>query len=165
MVPGGAVRTSAPGLRLAGTTAAAQRTLSLDLAVDPQAAGLARDAMGRFGGLAPDSLHDLKIVASELVSNVVVHSGLRAPQTLRLMAHNYDTSVRITVRDEGRGFDYGHVLRPERLLVIGGLGLFVVDRISLDWGISSVDGAVVWADVPVHRLGTAQSGRLEPSCP
>lgn len=102
-------------------------------------------------GLSANAVSDLVLVASELVTNAVVHArtarGRQVGVTLRLLA---DT-VRVEVRDADPGFPV------TRLRGLGdqptefgerGRGLLLVRNLSLSCGVTThVVGKTVWAEI------------------
>lgn len=104
--------------------------------------------------VAPDSLDDVLLVATELVSNAVRHGGAgsgagrrsRLDVTWRL---DHDAVV-IAVRDPSRALPK---VRPLDVFRTGGRGLAIVSAIASDWGVRRLrTGKQVWARVPVQRL-------------
>lgn len=100
---------------------------------------------------------DLSLVASELVTNAVVHArtspGRQIGVTLRLSAE----TVRIEVRDADPSHSLAGPPEPGRAPAEpdeGGRGLLLVESLSLKWGVTrEVVGKTVWADVA--RAGSA----------
>jgi anti-sigma regulatory factor (Ser/Thr protein kinase) len=87
-----------------------------------------------------------QLVASELVTNAVVHAGTSIDLTLRLVS----SVLHIAVRDLGPG-------RPQIADIDesaeSGRGLLLVDALASSWGTFFPDnGKVVWATVPVRSL-------------
>jgi len=122
-------------------------SLSVRLPRDPVAGAAARRVvrmrLGHF--LTVETLEDVLLVVSELVSNAVLHG--RGDIELRLA---YDGS-RVTgdVVDQGASF-----VRPVHRLAhgqIGGNGLHIVDRVASCWGIND-DAAHVWFEISAPRL-------------
>jgi len=88
-------------------------------------------------------LDDVKIVASELVNNAVVHGAGRI--TLRTQLQ--DGVVRVEVVDEGTG-NTPAIRESAEPTEPGGQGLRIVESLSRRWG--TFEGTThVWADVPV----------------
>jgi anti-sigma regulatory factor (Ser/Thr protein kinase) len=84
---------------------------------------------------------DLKLVATELVENALVHG--RGRIVLRLETRT--DSMRVEVTDEGEN---AAIKIREQGLELGGWGLVLVDRISNSWG--AFEGTThVWAELPV----------------
>jgi anti-sigma regulatory factor (Ser/Thr protein kinase) len=121
-------------------------TFTVRLPRDPAAGAAARRVVRtRLGHVVTgDTLDDVLLVVSELVSNAVLHG--RGDIELRL---GYDGS-RVTgdVVDQGAGF-----VRPVHRRAhgqIGGNGLHIVDRVTSCWGIHD-DAAHVWFEIPAPR--------------
>jgi anti-anti-sigma factor len=116
------------------------------IAPDRDAPGLARAAVHEFcvaNGLGDDDAAQL--VASELVTNAVVHAGTSIDLTLRLVP----PLLHIAVRDGGEG--------QARIAGIvdesseSGRGLLLVDAMTSAWGTLVPDvGKIVWATVRVR---------------
>jgi anti-sigma regulatory factor (Ser/Thr protein kinase) len=90
-------------------------------------------------------LPDLELLLSELVSNVVRHSGMAKGEPIAVSITAGPGHVVAEVTDRGRGFQ-GDVVMPEgRPPYEGGYGLVLVDRIATRWGvIESGAGTTVW---------------------
>ncbi|MGP2440719.1 ATP-binding protein [Streptomyces sp. JW3] len=116
----------------------------------PHSAAVARQATRttmRCWGLPEDSTADAELVACELVTNAVLHSGrldTQEPGHCRLtLARPAPDTVRIEVFD-------GSMARPAkrepREDETGGRGLILVAAVAADWGvIRHRDGKTVWA--------------------
>ncbi len=86
------------------------------------------------------------VIASELVTNAVVHAG--EPITLEL-ALRRDDVLRVEVRD---GDEHIAVVarRPEDRGVFTGRGLMIVESLAQQWGVRCRPGGKsVWADIDV----------------
>ena len=128
-----------------------------DFECDPAAVALARGFVRRT--LERWSLlrfaHDAEIVASELVTNAVLHARTLMRLTLSVMD---DGGLRISVFDENPRL-------PTKAGVPGeatsGRGLFLVEQLATTWGVEqSAEGKVVWA-----RLGAAPTeGQSDDDC-
>ncbi len=110
-----------------------------------EAAGLARGLVRRkvaeWGGDA-EAGHTAALLASELVTNAVVHAGGDA---LTLVAARVDGGLRVEVHDQGRGEP---VLRRAGGNAEEGRGLLVVDALSTAWGHAPTrTGKVVWCEL------------------
>jgi anti-sigma regulatory factor (Ser/Thr protein kinase) len=96
-------------------------------------------------GISGDTMDDLKLIATELVENALVHGQGRI--VLRLEAR--DEVLRLEVTDEGENAavkirTYG--------TEIGGWGLVLVDRVAERWG--AFEGTThVWAELPWRLRG------------
>ncbi|MBH5336631.1 ATP-binding protein [Streptomyces pactum] len=142
---GAAVGPSAPSagqsrrLRLAGAGA-----------VVPSARDFTREALREWGWLPAATAdqraaaEDVLLVVSELVTNACLHAG--GPEELRV---SYQGKVlRLEVSDLGAGTPAPRT--PHRAGRPGGHGMFIVQRLCLDWGVlRSADGTgkTVWAEL------------------
>jgi len=120
---------------------------SLDLPCDPGAPGTVRAAlaeMDRLGGVISDVL----LVASELVTNVVVHSGCRHEHEHELAVRAYVNGDRMTisVHDPDPSEQAAHQ-RVAEADGAGGWGLQIVDRLAARWGAHRDHGYQVWAEL------------------
>src|SRR3954451_15337242 len=88
--------------------------------------------------------YDAMIVSSELVANAVLHARTECRLTVQLDARG----LTIAVHDHRRGWIKRRPsIDPTNL---GGLGLFVVDRLSRSWGTTpTADGKKVWPLLPM----------------
>ena len=94
---------------------------------------------------------DAALIASELVTNSVVHANVGIHQAILLELTTLDNHLRIAVTDPGSE-------REPRLLstdrgAVTGFGLRLVDRLSSAWGVAhDAAGATrVWCDLPLDR--------------
>ena len=114
---------------------------------DRDAPGTARSAVIEFcQGQRLDRNNDTaQLVASELVTNAVIHAGTAIELTLRLSGGH----LHIAVRDDAPG-------RPRIAGIVdessvSGRGLLLVDALAAEWGTMFPDsGKVVWATVKVR---------------
>lgn len=91
--------------------------------------------------LSPNAVGNLKLVASELVNNAVVHGD--GPVSVAFTLD--ERAVRVEVTDEGETPAATIAFRPAG--PDGGYGLRVVDALASRWG--ARDGSThVWAEVP-----------------
>jgi two-component sensor histidine kinase len=94
-------------------------------------------------------LGDVMLVASELVTNAVRHSLCSEDEFLTLTVTR-DGSARIWVLDPGRSGGAAKV--AERPVELGGLGLKLVEALTIRWGSERhEDGYAVWAELPLLR--------------
>ncbi|MBB2912013.1 anti-sigma regulatory factor (Ser/Thr protein kinase) [Streptosporangium becharense] len=92
---------------------------------------------------------NMELVVSELATNAFRH-GLRlaerarAKEPIRLSLIRRDSLVTCTLNDPGAGFP---ALRESSPLDVGGLGLHIVESLSLRWGWAPLApyGKIVWA--------------------
>jgi serine/threonine-protein kinase RsbW len=114
---------------------------------DRAAPAIVREKLARVEGIGW-ILGDAMLVASELVTNAVLHSGGSARDLIEVTASRRDDSLVISVRDPGRSGKRAE-FAPRDEDSIGGLGLRVVDAIAVDWGTERSDGYLVWAALPL----------------
>ncbi|MFD6533838.1 ATP-binding protein [Streptomyces sp. NPDC060184] len=128
------------------------RTLSLREAtgIVPLARDFAREALHEWGWLPAEgadrraAAEDVLLVVSELVTNACLHAG--GPEELRIGATS--KVLRIEVTDNGAGQPAPRT--PHRAGRPGGHGMFIVQRLCLDWGVVRVPdapGKTVWAEL------------------
>ena len=125
----------------------------LELPRAPGAPSEARRALTKWYAAALDGeeLHRAKLLASELVTNAVLHGKGR----ILLRAEANDDRLLVEVIDEGTGFE--RQLRRRDFEDVGGRGLSIVDLESSRWGIH--EGTThVWFELERAgpRLGSEQ---------
>jgi len=124
-----------------------QPQLELDVQFERDAATvpLARATTRTFFSdrAGPNRVAELELIASELVTNSLLHAG-DGTVAMHLCAGN---ELLIEVTDANRGDSVPRVKQPAKGEV-GGLGLMVVAALSEAWG-SEIrgDGRVVWASL------------------
>lgn len=118
--------------------------------VVPLARDFARQALYEWGWLPADSAdqraaaEDVLLVVSELVTNACLHA--EGPDELWLSSDK--KVLRIEVSDRGAGQPAPRT--PHRAGRPGGHGMFIVQRLCLDWGVirtAGVAGKTVWAEL------------------
>jgi anti-sigma regulatory factor (Ser/Thr protein kinase) len=88
------------------------------------------------------------LVASELVTNAVVHSGCEQDDQLSVCVSERDGRIVISVHDPGITGRRAIAETKDRQGA-GGCGLRIVDRLSERWGSERPDGYRVWAELTV----------------
>jgi anti-sigma regulatory factor (Ser/Thr protein kinase) len=119
--------------------------LRLRLRCDISAPRLARRALERLSEIRPVR-DDALLVASELTSNAVLHSGAAPNGQIEVCATLVPEGLRIEVTDEGRSGDTPHT-RASDMAHAGGFGLPVVEAIAHRWGSERLQGTRVWAEL------------------
>lgn len=118
--------------------------------VVPLARDFARQALHAWGWLPAAgadrraAAEDVLLVVSELVTNACLHA--EGPEELRISCDN--KVLRVEVSDRGTGQPAPRT--PHRAGRPGGHGMFIVQRLCLDWGVvraPGVAGKTVWAEL------------------
>ncbi|MBE4739998.1 MULTISPECIES: ATP-binding protein [Streptomyces] len=118
--------------------------------VVPLARDFTRQALYAWGWLPAATAdqraaaEDVLLVVSELVTNACLHAG--GPAELRIGCDN--KVLRIEVADRGTGSPAPRT--PHRAGRPGGHGMFIVQRLCLDWGVVRApgeSGKTVWAEL------------------
>jgi anti-sigma regulatory factor (Ser/Thr protein kinase) len=98
------------------------------------------------------SLDDGLLVASELVTNAVQHSGCEGEQSLKVHVARHDGNLMISVHDPGVSGDDAQPVETNRSDP-GGRGLQIIEQLSVRWGSERPDGYRVWVELPVCATG------------
>ena len=123
--------------------------IDLKLPAGPQAPGEARHALDELADRLPEeTLDELRLLVSELVTNSVRHAGLGGQQRIGLKVDTSSDAVRIEVTDSGPGFEAGQPLPS--LYQDSGWGLYLVEQIADRWGVRQEGGTCVWFEVDRH---------------
>ena len=134
-----------------------------DFGHDIAAPRLAREALEPLIDEPGDPIADkVRIVASELVTNVVLHTDDGGSMLA------WDPKPNIPFRLEVADRDHATPKKPTEPLLIGGHGLEIVDACTDEWGVQRSDtGKVVWAEfnrpIPGSAVAepTAEEGHVE----
>jgi anti-sigma regulatory factor (Ser/Thr protein kinase) len=119
--------------------------LHVRLPCDSAAPRAARRALEQIREIAP-VFDDALLVASELMTNAILHSGAEPGDEIQLRAVLGTGVLVIEVTDEGRSFTTPHT-RPPDTSSPGGFGLPVVAAIARRWGSERGDHVRVWAEL------------------
>jgi anti-sigma regulatory factor (Ser/Thr protein kinase) len=121
--------------------------LALEVPCDQDAPAVVRRALAEIGGEWP--LEDGVLVASELVTNAVLHSDCSPEETLEVRAGLRLGRFIISVRDPGLS---GRSAAPRSTDVSepGGWGLRIVEQLAHRWGAERQDGYLVWAELAAY---------------
>jgi anti-sigma regulatory factor (Ser/Thr protein kinase) len=124
--------------------------LSGESGIVPRARDFTRQALRDWGWLPASTAdrraaaEDVLLVVSELVTNACLHAG--GPEELRLWCGS--KALRMEVVDGGSGDPAPRT--PHRSGRPGGHGMFIVQRLCLDWGVirdGDRPGKTVWAEL------------------
>jgi anti-sigma regulatory factor (Ser/Thr protein kinase) len=115
----------------------------------------------RLRGLDPMTIDDVALVVSELVGNAVRHGRPLAGGGIEARWQVSDATIRVEVRDGGRGPLRHEASRPVpgggSADAEGGRGLAIVALLTSSWGSAfDAEEAVVWADVPIPVPSAAE---------
>lgn len=144
-----------PGLGEADAPASAhvrRLTLSGASGIVPLARDYTRQTLHEWGWLPASTAdrraaaEDVLLVVSELVTNACLHAD--GPEELWL--RRTKTGIRLEVVDAGHGEPSPR--SPHRAGRPGGHGMFIVQRLCVDWGVTRTpdrSGKTVWAELAV----------------
>jgi anti-sigma regulatory factor (Ser/Thr protein kinase) len=116
----------------------------------PEAVAAARSfVIGALPLASSDLVEDAALVASEMVTNAVLHGD----SAFRVHVSSDVLGVRIAVEDAVAGVVVPRIAEPDAL---NGRGLVIVDALSTRWGCEPRPGGkLVWAEIPAARELTA----------
>ena len=125
--------------------------LELRVHSDRHAPGLARRAVEAFGAwLDEDALERARLLVSELVANSVRHAGI-GPMDILEISISLDATLRVEVRDGGRGFPGADHPRHDPRGGAEGLGFLLLDALANRWGVEHGPPTVVWFETQGTR--------------
>ena len=128
----------------------AEMEIAERLPLDDRAPLAARRAVDCLGDLVPSDVRDMaRLVVSELVTNIVRHSGMERGAEIKVRVVHQSMTVRIEVADKGSGFEPR--VRAPTADSLGGRGLLVVDNVADRWGTVGNDGIRIWAELDLPR--------------
>ncbi len=99
----------------------------------PRAAGRARSELSRMSDdLDGPVLDTLRLLVTELVTNAVRHAGATSVELFVALGRE-----RVRVEIANPGVSFRPLVRPAGPETESGWGLFLVDRLSDDWGVDA----------------------------
>jgi anti-sigma regulatory factor (Ser/Thr protein kinase) len=101
--------------------------------------------------LTQRKLADVELIVSELATNSVRHAGCADTDELAMEADVQPDRVRVSLFDQGEGFEV-HAPDPPSRGSAGGYGLVLLDRLADRWGVQRENGFSVWFEVQRDRL-------------
>ncbi len=125
--------------------------LSLELGCDRGAAGAVRTAIGRLEHLGWIA-GDVMLVASELITNIVVRTGIDARRRVTVELTETADALTVSARDPV-GSRLPAVPGDDTPQMEVGLGLLVVNTLARQWGTDHDDGYRVWAELAKRSAG------------
>lgn len=130
--------------------------LDVRLSPSPQAAAEARRSLEALRPGVDDRILDEAILlVSEIVSNSVRHAGLDRLDAIEVHVRGEGSGVHVDVFDPGPGFDVDQLRGPQP---DGGWGLWLLDRLSVDWGVERGDMTHVWFELGGRPIPPDLSG-------
>ena len=128
--------------------------IDLKLAPEAESASAARHSVSDFlleEHLSSARLEDVRLLTSELVTNVVRHAGLGPQERIRFRVFLYTEFVRVEVHDCGPGFERSRFerfrLEVPPLEEVGGRGLYLVTVLADRWGTEYSDLFCAWFEI------------------
>ena len=121
--------------------------LRVRLRSDSSAPRRARNALEHLTEIEPVR-EDVLLVASELTTNAVKHSGAGSDAEIELCAELISDGLLISVTDAGRSGSVPRI-RSNKATKPGGFGLPIVASVSRRWGSERRRGTRVWAELPL----------------
>jgi serine/threonine-protein kinase RsbW len=92
------------------------------------------DTLANKFRLAPDTHGDILLSLTEAVTNAIVHGNKQdESKFVEVCTKSNGSKLAITVKDEGRGFDYKNLpdpTSPERICECGGRGVFLMRQLA-----------------------------------
>lgn len=123
--------------------------IAVALPAVPESIPRSREALeGLRGELDESVLDDLRLIVSELVTNCIRHAGMRTGDPIDLEVSVDESTIRLELRDRGRGFT--PPATPTDLFRESGWGLFLVSQLTDRWGVST-EGGVTTVWIEIHR--------------
>jgi len=133
---------------------------TLELPAELESLGRLRQAVEAFdSGLADQARHDLTLLATELFTNAVRHSGATPQDRIWVRLERRPGAARIEVIDPGPGFVPS--TRTPGARQISGRGLFLLDQLADRWGVARDGGFLVWGELWTED-GRTRHRRLPP---
>jgi PAS domain S-box-containing protein len=121
----------------------------VELAPKPDAPSRARQAVARLAAEAPEAIEELKLLATEMVTNSCRH--VEAEDAIAVELLIVDGVARLAVTDAGPGFEAK--AQSADLDAESGRGLFIVDALADRWGVETGAGTRVWAELDLEGRG------------
>jgi serine/threonine-protein kinase RsbW len=133
-------------------TVAGSDILSMEVPCNRHAPAAIRQAFAHSAELDWE-LGDAMLIASELVTNAVRHSGCSEDEPIEVNVNARLDYLRITVRDPGLSGQDAHVHEEASL---SGWGLQIVNQLAQRWGSDRRDGYSVWAEIALANRARPQ---------
>lgn len=118
--------------------------IAVNLPMTPEAPRLARRAVDGLH-LDPGGRDRARLLASELVTNALLHSDADPAATILIWAQITGRTLRLRVTDRGTGPAVPHPSGNPG--VTGGFGLLLVDQLAARWGVERNGETTVWCEL------------------
>jgi anti-sigma regulatory factor (Ser/Thr protein kinase) len=106
-----------------------------------------REILGRYDWPSQRLRDEGALMLAELVTNAVLHGGVRPDEEVRVDVEIADHTVTFSVFDHGPGFEPP---APDAPGPSTGFGLIIVDRLAQRWGVvRDPAGVRVWFTLPL----------------
>ncbi len=116
--------------------------------VEPSAPTVVRHRVRSFDRLADGMRPDFELLLTEIVSNVVRHSGLGPSDDMKIRVQLEPGRCRADVTDPVATSPVPKAPpHPPQDEASSGYGLYLVDRIASRWGAHVNDGTTVWFEL------------------
>jgi anti-sigma regulatory factor (Ser/Thr protein kinase) len=120
--------------------------MTVEFEAGPTAAASARNALRALDGRVDEELlADVRLLVSELVTNSVRHSNIRARDCVSMEVEVIGPGLRVEVADPGKGFEPRP--RDDDRSRPGGWGLYLVEQLADRWGVEGGDETRVWFEI------------------
>jgi anti-sigma regulatory factor (Ser/Thr protein kinase) len=126
----------------------AVHSVQLSLLPEPHAPHAARQALVGLPVVPDDRLDAIQLLVTELVTNSVIHAGLRPGDQIELSITRSHAGLRVEVADRGDGFDPPPP--PADPFAENGRGLALVDMLSDRWGVARDRLTRVWFEMDLN---------------
>lgn len=143
-----------------------QHCVSLRIPADAEYIDIVRltlYGLANKAGFSYEEIEDMKVAVSEACNNAVLHAyeGGKPDQSVEIRFETGDDRFTITVKDEGKSFDYEQVVeRSDSLhsktldqIHAGGLGIFMMQALMDDVQVRSGAGTEVILTKLLHKSG------------
>ncbi len=120
--------------------------LHLRVLCNSDAPCVVRNAVDHVDGIAAIR-ENARLVASELVTNAVLHSGCLSSQTIEVDLTLEGECLLISVDDPCVAGQTAHIRTDNDDPMRGGFGLRIVEQLARAWGAAHDNGHRVWAEI------------------
>jgi serine/threonine-protein kinase RsbW len=92
------------------------------------------DSLANTLRISPDTYGDILTSLTEAVNNAIIHGNKQdESKVVEVSTKRSGSKLAITVKDEGRGFDYKNLpdpTSPDKILECGGRGVFLMRQLA-----------------------------------